>query len=824
MAAARKKKSMADSTGSFRASFVLALKDDLSAGLRKIIADVKSLKAAAQALGFKPLEGADAIVNRVDRDVTQLNRSLGATARQAETAAGAVRRMGAAELGRAREAARQAAQQATNTIRLRPAGGLMVLPAPPRAAPGSGGGGRGGGGGSALVPFDEPFEPRGGPIPLNFRRPLGSRLREGFGRVRQHFGKFSESVGLMGAAVAGISLEEPIRKAAELDRTLRGIAIVRGLHGDAATAEITRLRGTLTADSLQTGQPVQQIAEAYRDLINRGMEPALVDKLIPIHGRAATAYGVDTESMGQAVASLSKSLHIGEGEMAGALAAMAQATHSGTFTMQAMSQHLPTIAGRMDVMGMHGRGSLDKAAAALEVVSASSGDPGQTATNFTDMMIAMTQPYARKAFNKVGVDLQGEMVKAEKAGRDPMETYIGILERLTKNVKGDIAKAFVLGRVLHNQQAGTAALSLLQHKADYIKLRDQLKAIGADKLAKDFDEMMRGLQAQMMLRAATTTAIEQRLGLGFAWTVPASTALLGGVLFGMTWMDNNIPGVTDKVIELAGGMLGLTAVAGVLGTVWKPVVAGFRLLSAPIRLAWRGMGALNGVISASGLAFTFLAVLAVGAAIDIWRHWDRFRDNFRLMWSGLRQAAGGYVQFLIGSFTGNMRQAVAGLLQIWRGLGQGLRALWGKGGIMETLMTDFVGWMPGWGKSLADTFGRIMQQVYAGWGKFFTDMKRDMQSIIPAIPQPGFMGPPKGYLDNPPTYQGDHPATPAAPALRHPTAYRLTAPGAAAGGGPAMRGKIVVEIDDRGTRVRTQSDHPDLELAAPSRGRMLQRA
>ena len=89
----------------FRASFVLALKDDISAGLQKIIRETKQLRDLARSLGFKPLEGASAIVGRVDRDVVQLNRDLGATARQAETAAGALRRLGAAELGRVREQA-----------------------------------------------------------------------------------------------------------------------------------------------------------------------------------------------------------------------------------------------------------------------------------------------------------------------------------------------------------------------------------------------------------------------------------------------------------------------------------------------------------------------------------------------------------------------------------------------------------------------------------------------------------------------------------------------------------------------------------------------
>ena len=735
----------------FRASFVLALKDDLSGGLRRIIAEVKQFQSLVKSLGFRPLEGADAIVDKLGRDVQQLNRGLGATARQADTAAGAIRRIGTAELGRA--------QQTAASLRLQAA-----LARQAAAAAGYGGGGTIPLGGRGQLLLSGPGSPGGGGGPLMLAGPGGDApFDERFNTLRRRRNPFaglagrardmSKQIGLMGSAMAGIGLEAPIHAAAELDQTLRQIAILGGKHGAAASAEIERLRTTLGADSLETGQPIQQLAEAYMDLRSRGNSSDVVDKLLPVHSRAATAYHVSAESMGAAVSALHQNLGISEDDMGGALAAMAQASHEGKFSMADMSRYMPTIAGRMDVMGMHGRGNLDKAAAGLAVVSRNSADPSATATNFTDMMIAMTQPYARKAFQKSGIDLQGIMTRAEQHGQDPMEAYIGILEKMTANVHGDIAKAFVLGKVLHNQQAGTAALSLLQHRDEYIKLRDELHGIGADKLSADYKTAMEGMMADLNVRGAKIKAIEQELGIGFAWTVPASSFLLGGVVVAMTWLDRHLPGVTTLVLGLTGGMLGLVAIMGVLGTVAGPVKAGFILLGQ----------VLKGVFSRSALRLLVspwltLPLLMGAAAYDIIEHWSYFQRSFYRLWGGVLQMLHGVAEFVSGTFAGDMARAAAGLHGIWNGVKQAWIATWAPGGIMEKLFGDFATWVDGWSGGLATQLGTAMGHAFDALASVVRAGLDGLKTLFDAfkpdlhLPTAPFMAP-QGGPDSFPRYQ-----------------------------------------------------------------------
>jgi TP901 family phage tail tape measure protein len=798
---------MADS---FRASFVLHLQDDITAGMQRIIAMTKRFADLAKTLGFRNLDGADATVRTLGKDVGILNTQLGTTVRQAEAAAGAIKRMSAADLARARAQVADAQRMASLQRSAATGGPLDQI--------------YGRAGVPLIRPGMTPFEPAeaGASSRMGWRGRVGNAV-SGAG---QRLSAASGQVGLMGGALAGIGLEASIHQAAELDHVLRQITITQHMSGQTAENEINRLRHTLTADAIETGQPLQELAKAYYFLLTTGMKASTVDQLMPIHSRTATAYGVSPDAMGQAVFALHDSFGINHDDMSGALAAMAQATQEGHFGFEAMSRYLPTIGGITSQLGMKGRVSADKVFAALESVVKNAADPSQAAVDFTDMLKAMTQPYAKKAFAKQGIDIQKVFSNATKAGQDPMEAYINELDRMTKDLSDPIAKAFRLGAVLHNMQAGTAALALLQHRDDYTRMRDELHGIGAEKLQKDFDAAMAGLMPQLLVRAQKVTALEQRMGLGFAWTVPVSSALLGGIVVGLNWMDDHLPGVTNVVLGLTGGMLGLVAVMGVLGVATGPVKAGFLLMGNAIR----------GVFSLSTLRFLvspWLALpLLLGAAVmDIWQHWERFRQNFHWMWDGLKQAANGFVEFLNGAFSGDLDQAARGLANMSQGIGKAWRSWWEPGGIMERLMTDFVNWLPSWGQDFAVALGKAMQESYAGWHKFITDMKADLASITPAAPHlfmvpPADMTPenwekykPMKPIDPVPFQREDH----GGPGMRKPASYILRAPGE--GGTPAQRfdGTIRIELDGAPAKVTTTSSDPRLRLLAPNRGPMLVR-
>ncbi len=672
---------------SFRASFVLDLKDDLSAGLRRIIASTKQLRDLARSLGFKPLEGADAIVGRVDRGVKQLNGDLGTTARQAEAAAGAIKRMSAAELGRARE---QSAQ-------MRQAGAVA------RQAAGAGLGQVYGPGGVPLFSGGPRFVPNA--PGASSRRGLLGRAGNALAEARTRFGAASEQVGLAGAALGGIALDSTIRKAAEFDNVLTHIAITMGTSADKMRGKVAELGVSYNKLALDTQQSSHDVAEAARFLITTGIGEQSTSKLLPIIAKAATAYATPIGDTVQGAFSFHEQMGIKEEDLRGALSAAALAAKQGHFSFADISALVPSVAAQGSTAGVTGRDGLNALLAALETSRRGAGSSGQAATNLQDFFSYINSQIGGRSFAKSGVNLPALLKAGEKQGINPIEAVVEKVRQLTAG-STPAETAQIVGKLFHNQEARIFVQTMLKELQYYQETKAKLAKADDATIDEDFKKAQ-NLQTQLNTLQETSAQLGKRAGLGFAWVVPVGAALLGGVLGGFQWLDLHLPGVADAGLALTGGMLGLVTATGALGVAAGPVRAGFVLLKPLFR------GVLSS-LSGAGAAFGGIAVLGIAAAVDIWRNWDRFRENFRHLWLDIRQVLSGD--------------------GIWNGAKKAMDEVWGRGGIMEKLMTDFVGWLPSWGQGFATALGSAMQTAYAATADFFKKMKADMESLVLSAP------------------------------------------------------------------------------------------
>ncbi len=745
---------MADS---LRASLTLALKDELSAGLRQVMEQVKQLRAQAERLGFRPLEGADAIINRVDRDVQQLNRSLGATARQAETAAGALRRTGAAELGRAREEAGSARRQAALARQAAAAAGLpsgativpptqaqlsrreAALARQAAAAAGLPSAGN-------VIPLGAPaagaqYRPLpGAPItvppmppaaPMQAQRGPGlfSRAGGALAGARSRVGAFSDSVGLAGGAMAGISLMAPIREAAEFDNVLTHIAITAGATEGTVRSKVATMAQTYQAMALATRQSSHDVAESAQFLITTGIGEEMTNKLLPIIAKAATAYNTPMRDAVQGAFSMHEELKIAPEDMQGALSATALAAKQGHFSFSDFSSFLPSIAAQAGVSGIRGRGGLDVLLAALETSRRGAGTSGQAATNLQDFLSYINAPIGTKSFAKGGINLPALKIAAEKAGQNPIEAVIEAVRKRTTTMS-DAQKGTFLGSIFHNQEARIFAQTMLSELQYYEDTKKKISQAGDQTIDEDFRKAQ-NLHTRLATLSESSHQLTQRVGTGFSWVVPIGTGLLTGVLSGLHGIDHILPGLADGLIGLTGGMLGLVAVMGVLGTVKGPIIAGAQLLQLG-----RITRSVFRVSTMRMLVNPWLAVLLlVGAAAwDIYQNWSHFRRDFTRLWGGVLQMLGGVGNFVAGVFTGDMSRAAAGLHSIWNGVKQAWVSVWGPGKIMEKLFGDFAAWVDSWSGGFATGLGKAMgsaidaaipviKQALDGWQKLFNDIK-----------------------------------------------------------------------------------------------------
>jgi TP901 family phage tail tape measure protein len=435
---------------------------------------------------------------------------------------------------------------------------------------------------------------------------LASRAGAGIRRAADH-------IGVIGGVAAGYSVMAPIRAYAGYEAILRQTAITEQLSGPAAAAEIRRLRAMFNRDALATGQPNTVIAHAFNDLVRRGVPLAEAERLIGIHSRAATAYGIDPEALGQTVGALSQNLGIGAEDMEGTLAAMAFAAKNGAFSVGDFANFIPQATATFGKLGMKGRGAANTAFAALETIRQNTGDASTAATDLNDLMNYLTSNFAKRSFAHIGVDIDKYLLDAEKKGINPLDAVLSLMKSKFQGLS-PVAIAQQLGLSVHNMQGRDALVALLQHDQYFDKLRALLGGQNAGTLDRDFITMFQSPKIQLAIFAEQLGQLTQRMGEGFE-------PILEKVNLGLSWLsdwlnrlDQQYPGASGDFMLGIGLLLTSLAALGAIGFVMPAVVAGFGLLADLLAL---GGTVLGGLVSLGALlgGSVGTGMTALGAAL-----------------------------------------------------------------------------------------------------------------------------------------------------------------------------------------------------------------
>ncbi len=670
---------------SLTASFILKLEDKLSSGIVALSRKLESLAALARKVSLGGLDGADRALDRVGGAADRVSRSMDGIGRSARSAVAEIKRLSSQPI----------MVNGAGTAFLPPSVSRGIMAAAVAAAVGAGSGG-----GRVPTIRDASFfggpqlqlsGPGGGGIELQPGRIFAARgawsqLRGELARTAQEAQRVGQELGHAGhrafaAAATGFGIYHMVHSAAEVDSTLRQAAIAQGLSGPAVGQDVARMMKLVSEDATRTGQSVPGLAEAYGDLVARGLPPSLVDELIKTHSTAATAYHIDPVALGQTVFSLNKTLGIGHEDMGGAIAALAQSTHAGSFKMGDFARYLPQVAGQMKALGWTGRGALDSVASMLEVVSGQSGTPEETATNFKVMLQALTAKYSVKSFKRMGIDLPAEMAKATKAGKNPVDAQLDLLEGLIKGVDDPMQQAFILGNVLHNQQAGSATQALLQNRTKQRELSGSLHGVGADKLLRDFQSAMEGLQPQLNRLSAEWQVFEMRLGTGLAPLISPVIGALHGLNAALAWMDESLPGVTTGVLTWGGGFVMLITVLGVLIPLFKAFGGGVMLLFSGGKLLVTVLAGISrGLVAlqlAGGPILWIISAIAAAAYL-IYRNWDTLGPYFKQLWRDITIIFRVFWAWLTSWIGPTATAVVEALKAAWNGLSEWFSALWAR--------------------------------------------------------------------------------------------------------------------------------------------------
>jgi TP901 family phage tail tape measure protein len=306
---------------------------------------------------------------------------------------------------------------------------------------------------------------------------------------------FASRLLMYAGAYIGVTqgVESTIGAARNMQAQLTEVGIKAGLSG----AQIDRLRQQVLQLSPATNQTTTDLLAGVDTMVGLGLSAEQAAAAIPAIGKAATATGASMADLSAAAVAAMQNLKIGPEEMARTLDVMAAAGNAGAFELRDMATYIPSLAASYQGLGQTGVSAMTDLASALQIVRQGTGDSSSAATNLQNILQKVNAPQTRKAFKKMGVNLEKEMTKASKKGMTPIEAIADITD---KTLKGDLSK---LGDLFQDAQVQQGLRPLIQQLDEYRKLREEVAAsTGAVDEAyarrmKNADERLKALQIRI---------------------------------------------------------------------------------------------------------------------------------------------------------------------------------------------------------------------------------------------------------------------------------------------------------------------------------------
>lgn len=567
---------------------------------------------------------------------------------------------------------------------------------------------------------------------------LQDRLSAGLGALKQRLDSIrgaAERIGALGAIGAGLAIGAPIAAAARFDDLLRGIAITAGLSGAAAENYIAKLRRQFQLLALETGQTSEAVANAAGLMIQRGLPAELIDKLLPVTARVATAASSDMKDIAGVVESVNTALGVLPEQLDTAMAMLVVAAKEGKVELKDMAREFPALAAAAQNFGLRGLDGVRVLGSALQVAARASASPAEAANNMANLFQSLTRPETLKNFQKMGVDFPKVMKDAINKGINPLEAAIGKIYQVTR---GD---PFKLGALIGDLQAGRALLPFLRDAAkEYLRIRGVVGEATPEAIATDFETRMRGPAQSLAVAGEIMTQLTERFGRELFGRIAVVVAPLRMVRTLLDDIDQLAPDLVGRIVSFGAGMLALLSVLSAIVFVLPFFAAGWRVIAGLIRVVFgivpllvqgfTALGAVAGTIAAPIAAVLAVLALVGGIAYTIWANWSEFEGAFSAMWGGLRAVAQGFVGFLDGIFSGDMSRIIAGLWLMWEGFKAFFVALWDA---LSLVMDKWADGLSGWVERKVTAAIERIKQVWTDFKAWLTNLW-STTSFVPTGP------------------------------------------------------------------------------------------
>ena len=220
---------------------------------------------------------------------------------------------------------------------------------------------------------------------------------------------------------------------------------------------------------------------AFEKLIGSGSFSLDESKqLLPSIMRTSVASRSEPADLVAAAEKMKVSLGITAQQMPVALSKIMRAGQEGGFEIKDSAKWMGPLLPYMK--GYKGMDGVETLVTMLQQTRSTAGTNDEAANNLRNFLQKMGSDSTRKDFKKQGIDLDAEMASGAVAGATPVDTYMGLLERV-------MAKQDPQGKARAAMLAADKSLSPEEQKTRYDAVADIYKGAGISKIINDLQEM-----------------------------------------------------------------------------------------------------------------------------------------------------------------------------------------------------------------------------------------------------------------------------------------------------------------------------------------------
>lgn len=303
---------------------------------------------------------------------------------------------------------------------------------------------------------------------------------------------------------------------AEAERRLERI----GINADASREKMDGVKASLRDMAQEMRVPFDQVVTGLENMVAAGASLDEAMTRLPAIMKTTQAAGADAGEIATTADAIANSFGIAGNRMERAFDILAKGGKAGKFELRDMAGELPSLAPAFAALGYRGEAGLKKLTAALQTVRMETGQSGEAATAFMDVISKIESTAVQANFSKrFGVDLAKEMKKAKAAGEDVLDAFVRISR---ETVKGDLSK---LPQLFTDKQMLVGMRALINHGGE---MRDLFRDLGdaTGTVDRDFQRLANDGQASLDRLANSWDRLTNSIGKGID-AMGASGAMAG---------------------------------------------------------------------------------------------------------------------------------------------------------------------------------------------------------------------------------------------------------------------------------------------------------